>query len=62
MIPVLIGTFVFGFVADKYGRRAIFTFSMLAYCAATLVMAFQTSGFGVCLWRLIAGIGIGSSL
>ena len=35
---------------------------MLAYCAATLVMAFQTTGFGVCLWRLIAGIGIGVEL
>src|ERR1700761_1514359 len=59
---LFIGTFVFGFVADKYGRRAIFTFSMLAYCAATLVMAFQTSGFGVCLWRRIAGIGTGVEL
>src|SRR3954471_18588211 len=59
---LFIGTFVFGFVADSYGRRAIFTFSMLAYCAATLVMAFQTSGFGVCLWRMIAGIGIGVEL
>ena len=36
---LFIGTFVFGFVADKYGRRAIFTFSMLAYCAATLIMS-----------------------
>ena len=59
---LFIGTFVFGFVADRYGRRAIFTFSMLAYCAATLIMAFQTSGFGVCLWRMIAGVGIGVEL
>jgi putative MFS transporter len=59
---LFIGTFVFGFVADKYGRRAIFTYSMLAYCAATLVMAFQTTGFGVCLWRMIASIGIGVEL
>ena len=59
---LFIGTFVFGFVADKYGRRAIFTFSMLAYCAATLVMAFQQTGWGVCLWRMIAGIGIGVEL
>ncbi|HEY1412718.1 MAG TPA: MFS transporter, partial [Rhodopila sp.] len=59
---LFIGTFVFGFVADKYGRRAIFTFSMLAYCAATLVMAFQATGWGVCLWRMIAGIGIGVEL
>jgi putative MFS transporter len=59
---LFIGTFVFGYVADKYGRRTIFTYSMLWYCAATLVMAFQTSGFGVSLWRLIAGIGIGIEL
>jgi putative MFS transporter len=59
---LFIGTFVFGFVADKYGRRVIFTFSMLFYCAATLMMAFQNTGFGVCLWRMIAGIGIGVEL
>ena len=61
-LGLFIGTFVFGFVADKYGRRAIFTYSMLAYCAATLVMAFQTTGYGVVLWRMIAGIGIGVEL
>ncbi len=59
---LFIGTFVFGFVADTYGRRAVFTFSMLAYCACTLVMAFQSTGWGVCLWRLLAGIGIGVEL
>jgi putative MFS transporter len=59
---LFIGTAVFGYVADKYGRRTIFTFSMLWYSAATLVMAFQHTGFGVSLWRLIAGIGIGVEL
>jgi putative MFS transporter len=59
---LFIGTFAFGYVADKYGRRTIFTYSMLWYSAATLVMAFQDSGLGVSLWRLIAGIGIGVEL
>jgi MFS transporter, putative metabolite:H+ symporter len=59
---LFIGTFIFGYAADKYGRRTIFTYSMLWYCAATLVMAFQDSGLGVSLWRLIAGIGIGVEL
>jgi len=59
---LFIGTFVFGFVADKYGRRSIFTYSLLFYCAATLVMAFQNSGLSVCTWRLIAGIGLGVEL
>jgi MFS transporter, putative metabolite:H+ symporter len=59
---LFIGTFAFGYVADQYGRRTIFTYSMLWYCAATLVMAFQNSGYGICLWRLIAGVGIGVEL
>jgi putative MFS transporter len=59
---LFIGTFVFGYVADRYGRRTIFTWSMLWYSATTIVMAAQTTGTGVCLWRLIAGIGIGVEL
>jgi putative MFS transporter len=59
---LFIGTFVFGYAADKYGRRTIFTYSMLWYCAATFVMAFQNTGWGVSLWRLIAGVGIGVEL
>ena len=59
---LFIGTCGFGFVADRYGRRFIFTVSMLWYCAATLIMAFQNTGAGVCTWRLIAGIGIGVEL
>jgi len=59
---LFIGTFIFGFAADKYGRRAIFTFSMLWYSVCTLIMALQNTGLEVCLWRLIAGIGIGVEL
>ncbi|HUA52113.1 MAG TPA: MFS transporter [Candidatus Sulfotelmatobacter sp.] len=59
---LFIGTFVFGYVADKYGRRTIFTFSMLWYSVATFIMALQNTGLEVCLWRLIAGIGIGIEL
>jgi putative MFS transporter len=59
---LFIGTMAFGFVADKYGRRSIFTFSLLWYCIATIIMAFQYTGVGVVVWRLIAGIGIGVEL
>ena len=50
-----VGTMAFGWVADAYGRRFIFTFSLVWYSASTLIMAFQTTGFGVDLWRFIAG-------
>ena len=59
---LFIGTLLFGFVADRFGRRTIFTVSLLWYTAATIVMAFQTDAFGLNLWRFIAGIGIGVEL
>src|SRR6266851_1341075 len=56
---LFVGTFFLGFLADRFGRRAIFTFALLGYSAASVVMAFQTSFEGLLLWRFIAGIGIG---
>jgi len=59
---LFVGTMCLGWVADAYGRRTIFTMSLLWYSIATLVMAFQTTGFAIDLWRFIAGIGIGIEL
>ncbi|MDX7953087.1 MFS transporter [Lichenihabitans sp. Uapishka_5] len=59
---LFIGALLFGSAADRFGRRAVFTWSMLWYSAATLIMAFQATGLSVDLWRLIAGIGLGVEL
>jgi MFS transporter, putative metabolite:H+ symporter len=59
---LFVGTLACGFLADRYGRRTIFTYSLLLYTAANLVMAFQTSVFGLNLWRFVAGLGIGVEL
>jgi putative MFS transporter len=61
-IGLFIGTFVFGFVADKVGRRAVFTYSLLWYSASAAVMAFQTDALGLNFWRLMTGIGLGVEL
>src|ERR1700724_4133656 len=53
------GTFFLGFLADRFGRRAIFTLALLGYSAASVIMAFQTTSEGLLLWRFIAGVGIG---
>src|SRR5215469_17927361 len=42
---LFIGTALFGFVADRFGRRLIFTVSLLWYTVAASVMAFQTTAF-----------------
>jgi len=59
---LFIGTIGCGFLADRFGRRSIFTWSLLFYSAANLVMAFQTTAAGLNFWRFMAGLGIGVEL
>jgi putative MFS transporter len=59
---LFVGTALFGFVADRLGRRVIFMGSLAWYAAASLVMAFQQDAFSLNLWRFICGIGIGIEL
>jgi putative MFS transporter len=59
---LFVGTIVFGSVADRFGRRAIFTFSLLWYTAASIAMGLQRTNVGIDLWRFIAGLGIGVEL
>ncbi|WP_158814118.1 MFS transporter [Methylocapsa sp. S129] len=59
---LFVGTALFGFVADRFGRKTIFTYSLIWYAVASVVMAFQTDAFGLNLWRFIAGVGIGVEL
>jgi MFS transporter, putative metabolite:H+ symporter len=56
---LFVGTFFLGFLADRFGRRSIFTYALLGYSVASVAMACQTTSGGVLLWRFIAGIGIG---
>ena len=56
---LFIGTILCGFLADRYGRRAIFTWSLLWYSAANVMVALQSDAFGLNAWRLVSGIGLG---
>ena len=59
---LFVGTIAFSYFADRFGRRAIFTFSLVWYSIATLILAFQHTADMVNLWRFIGGIGIGVEL
>ena len=56
---LFVGTICLGSVADRFGRRAIFTWALLWYAAATLVMGMQSSAGAIFLWRFVAGLGLG---
>ena len=59
---LFLGAILFASVSDRLGRRPIFTYSLIWYAAATLVMSLQHDALGVCLWRLIAAIGVGAEI
>lgn len=61
-LGLFLGTVGFASIADRYGRRAIFTFSLLWYAAATVVMAMMNTAITVDAWRFIASVGIGVEL
>ncbi len=56
---LFVGTILCGFLADVYGRRAIFTWSLLWYSVANIMVALQSDAFGLNLWRFVSGVGLG---
>ena len=59
---LFVSTILFAQVADRFGRRAIFTFALLWYAVATAIMAMQSTRLGIDVWRFIAAIGVGVEL
>ena len=50
------------YLADHFGRRAIFTYSLIFFGIANFIMAMQTTADGVNLWRFISALGVGVEL
>jgi len=57
-----VGALFLGQIADRMGRRTIFVWSLVWYMVCSAIMAFQTTGFSLVIWRFIAGIGLGIEL
>ena len=57
-----LGVVGFSAVADRFGRRPIFTFALVWYAVATVIMGLQTTAITIDLWRFIASVGVGLEL
>jgi len=58
-LGLFVGAIGFASVADRFGRRRIFVWALVAYSIATLAMALQSTANGVFFCRFLAGIGLG---
>ncbi len=59
---LFVSTLFLSRIADRFGRRAIFNFSLLWYSFCAVGMAFQTTAPAILFFRFAAGIGIGMEL
>ena len=59
---LFLGALLFSSISDRLGRRPIFTYSLIWYAASTLMMSLQHDALSVCVWRLVAAIGVGAEI
>ena len=59
LIGILFGSAIFGWVGDRYGRKAALVLSNLVFGVFTLAAAFSTNLDQMFWLRLLAGLGIG---
>lgn len=57
-----LGAIIGGFLADKYGRKTIYTYNMLVYMAGVLTIMLSTSFPMLMVGFLITGISVGAGV
>jgi MFS transporter, putative metabolite:H+ symporter len=59
---MFVSTIALSRLPDRYGRKSTFTFSMVMYSIAAILVAFGPTYGWIDLWRFFAGFGIGIQL
>jgi MFS family permease len=53
------GGILFGYLADRYGRKVVLTWTILLYSAGTFMCGFAHSALWLLTFRVITGLGVG---
>jgi len=59
LIGAVVGAMVFGWLADRLGRKRLFNITLGLYLVATALTAFSIDFYSFALFRLLTGAGIG---
>lgn len=60
LIGIMVGALVFGYLADRYGRRKLFLLTLVLYSAFTLASAASPGYFWFLIFRFLTAIGVGA--
>lgn len=54
-----VGGALFGYLADRFGRKTVLQWTILTYSIGTLMCAFTANLWWLIFWRSITGLGVG---
>lgn len=60
LIGIMLGALLFGYLADRYGRRRLFILTLLLYSGFTLVSALSPGYYWFLIFRFLTAIGVGA--
>jgi putative MFS transporter len=59
MVGMIVGAFLSGPLADKYGRKAVFKWTLLIFSLFSLLCAFAWDFTSLIIFRFLVGVGLG---
>lgn len=60
LVGIMVGAFLFGYAADRFGRRRLFIVTLLVYSGFTVVSALSPGYYPFLLFRFLTAIGVGA--
>lgn len=60
LIGIMIGASLFGYFADRYGRRKLFVGTLLLYSTFTVISALSPGYYSFLVFRFLTAIGVGA--
>ncbi|MBN9086737.1 MAG: MFS transporter [Reyranella sp.] len=60
LVGILIGALLFGYCADRFGRRRLFILTLLVYSGFTVLSALSPGFYAFAIFRFLTAIGVGA--
>lgn len=60
LLGIMFGAFIFGYLADRFGRKRLFILTLVMYSFFTLLTALSPNYFLLMVFRFLTAIGVGA--
>lgn len=60
LVGIMVGALLFGYLADRFGRRRLFILTLLLYSTCTLISAVSPGYYFFLIFRFLTAIGVGA--